>query len=164
MHHIKIRRGYAPGAIGRIVELHGSYYHGNWGFGAFFESKVAGGLAEFMIRYDDQRDGFWTASVNGRIEGGIAIDGIHATHEGAHLRWFIVSDAFRGQGVGRRLIDVAMNFCRDKNYPRIYLWTFAGLHAARHLYDQAGFLLVEQHRGAQWGTEVEEQRFELCIA
>lgn len=35
---------------------------------------------------------------------------------------------------------------------------------ARHLYEQAGFTLVEQHRGTQWGTDVTEQRFELSLA
>lgn len=164
MDEIRILKDYTPGAIGRVVELHGTYYHAHWNFGAFFEAKVAGGLAEFVNRYDDQRDGLWTAAVKGRIEGGIAIDGVHATQEGAHLRWFIISDALRGRGVGKRLVDIALDFCRDKKYPRIYLWTFAGLHAARHLYEQAGFVLVEQHRGAQWGTEVQEQRFELRLA
>ena len=86
------------------------------------------------------------------------------TQEGAHLRWFIISDAIRGQGVGKRLIDAAIDFCCNKKYPRVYLWTFAGLHAARYLYEQAGFVLIEQLRGAQWGTEVEEQRFELRLA
>ena len=100
----------------------------------------------------------------GRVEGGIAIDGAHVSQAGAHLRWFILSDALRGQGVGNQLINAAMDFCRNNKYPRVYLWTFAGLHAARHLYERAGFSLVEQHRGAQWGTEVEEQRFELHLA
>lgn len=115
MNEIDIRKGYVPGAIGRIAELHGTYYHAHWGFGVFFEAKVAGGLAEFMNRYDDRHDGLWTTTVNGRIEGSIAIDAAHATQEGAHLRWFIVSDALRGQGVGKRLIDVAITFCRMKN-------------------------------------------------
>ena len=163
MNLIKIRKGYVSGAIGRIVELHGTYYHANWGFGAFLEAKVAGGFAEFMNRYDDKQDGLWTASVNGHVQGSIAIDGVHAMQEGAHLRWFIISDVLRGQGAGNQLINTAIDFCRNKKYPRVYLWTFAGLYAARHLYEQAGFVLVEQHRGAQWGTEVEEQRFELCL-
>jgi hypothetical protein len=58
-----------PGAIGRVVELHGAYYHAHWGFGAFFEAKVAGELAEFIGRYDEKRDGFWTATAGGRVEG-----------------------------------------------------------------------------------------------
>jgi GNAT superfamily N-acetyltransferase len=161
---IRIHKGYVPGVIGRVIELHGTYYHAHWGFGVFFEVKVANGLSEFINRYDDQRDGLWTAAVNGRVEGSIVIDGAHATQEGAHLRWFIISDTLRGQGAGNQLIDAAIDFCRIKKYPRVYLWTFEGLHAARHLYEQAGFILVEQHRGTQWGTEVEEQRFELRLA
>jgi GNAT superfamily N-acetyltransferase len=80
---------------------------------------------------------------------------------GAHLRWFIVSDALRGRGVGTMLMDAAMEFCRDKGYSQTYLWTFAGLSAARRLYEKAGFVLVEERSGAQWGVEVKEQRFEL---
>jgi hypothetical protein len=33
--------GYIPGAIGRVAELHGTYYYKHWGFHLFFESKVA---------------------------------------------------------------------------------------------------------------------------
>lgn len=156
---INITRGYTPGSLGRVVELHGTFYHAHWGFGAFFEAKVAAELAAFLGRYDAARDGFWTALAAGRVEGAIAIDGIHAESRGAHLRWFIVSDAWRGKGVGHRLIDTAMDFCRGQGYRTIYLWTFEGLDAARHLYEKTGFELVEARRGMQWGTEVNEQRF-----
>lgn len=43
-------RGYAPGALGRITELHTVYYHRHWGFGRYFESLVATELAEFLRR------------------------------------------------------------------------------------------------------------------
>ena len=164
MDDVEIYKGYVSGALGRVIELHGTYYHAHWRFGAFFEAKVASELAEFIGRYDAQRDGFWTATVNGRVEGSITIDGVHAAHEGAHLRWFIMSNVLRGKGIGNRLIHAAVDFCRSNSYPRVYLWTFEGLHAAEHLYEKAGFALVEQHRGMQWGTEVTEQRFELPLA
>jgi GNAT superfamily N-acetyltransferase len=158
---IKIESGYVPGSIGRISELHGTYYHEHWGFGVYFEAKVATELSEFLRRYDGNRDGIWISSVNGRGEGSIAIDGIHADKEGAHLRWFILSDGLRGKGVGKKLISGAMDFCRGKSYKKVYLWTFEGLHAARHLYEEAGFKIVKEQRGLQWGTEVNEQYFEL---
>jgi GNAT superfamily N-acetyltransferase len=107
-----------------VAELHGIYYHQQWGFGLFFEAKVAIELAEFLRRYDARRDGFWTATLTGRIEGSITIDGLHAEGEGAHLRWFIVSDALRGRGMGHRLINAALDFCRQCGYRRVYLWTF----------------------------------------
>jgi N-acetylglutamate synthase-like GNAT family acetyltransferase len=163
MSEIEITRGYVPGSLGRVAGLHGAYYHEHWGFGLFFEAKVAVELSEFLKRYDERRDGFWTVSADGRIEGCIAIDGIHAGSGGAHLRWFIMSDALRGKGAGNRLIDTAIRFCRSKDYSKIYLWTFEGLGAARHLYEKAGFRLVEEHKGTQWGIEVNEQRFECSL-
>ena len=163
MSDVEIVRGYIPGSIGRVAELNGAYYHDHWGFGLFFEAKVATDLSEFLLRYDAQRDGFWLALLDGRIEGHITIDGIHAETEGAHLRYFIVSDAMRGSGIGNRLINAAIGFCRDNRYKRVYLWTFEGLNAARHLYEKAGFKLVEQRRGTRWGKDVNEQLFALRI-
>ena len=153
-----IHRGYLPACIGRIAELHASYY-ATVGFGLPFEAKVASELAAFCLRYDEARDGLWLAQHEGRIEGSIAIDGAHAGTQGAHLRWFITSDALRGQGAGRALLSAALAFCDAQGYRQTHLWTFAGLDAARHLYEKHGFRLVQTQRGAQWGKEVDEQRF-----
>jgi len=153
--------GYVPGAIGRIIELHASYYYQNWSFGLFFEAKVATELSDFLCRFDKRRDGFWTACLSHRVEGSIAIDGIHAVRDGAHLRWFILSEQIRGQDMGKRLMEEAISFCRNKSYKKVYLWTFEGLDVARHLYEKSGFRLTEQREGTQWGTKVLEQKFEL---
>jgi len=163
MGKIQIRKGYIPGSIGRITQLHGAYYHEHWGFGAFFEAKVASEFAEFIGRYNAEKDGLWTALLGERIEGSIAIDGIHAEGSGGHLRWFIVSASWQGKGIGGRLIRTAKRFCWNKGYKKMYLWTFEGLNAAKHLYEKNGFILREQRRGSMWGTEVTEQRFELTL-
>jgi len=158
-----ILTGYFPGAIGRIVELHANYYYLNWGFGLFFEVRVAKEMSEFLSRFDETRDGFWIVCLNNRIEGGIAIDGIKAATEGAHLRWFILSPEVRGRGFGNRLMEEALSFCKKKGYGKIYLETFDGLHAARHLYEKFGFKLVQQAEGSQWGKKVTEQNFQLLL-
>jgi len=124
----------------------------------FFEAKVASDLAEFLSRYDPTRDGFWTAWMNGNIEGHISIDSHYAEEQGAHLRYFIVSDALRGKGAGNLLMQTAMDFCREAEYKRVFLWTFEGLHPARHLYEKHGFRLAEERLGSQWGKEVSEQQ------
>ncbi len=163
MDDYELIEGYVPGAIGRVVELHGRYYHAHWDFGAYFESKVATDLVEFIGRYNEKRDRLWTVSKNDRVAGSISIDGIHADTEGAHLRWFIVSETFQGKGIGKRLIESAIDFCKKKRYPSIYLWTFEGLLSARHIYDSTGFVLAEQCKGCEWGVEVVEQRFVLTL-
>jgi GNAT superfamily N-acetyltransferase len=152
--------GYAPGAIGRVAEMHAECYRQPWGFGLFFEAKVATELAEFLCRFEKDRDGFWTIQDGDRVTGSLAIDGLKATDEGAHLRWFIVAPELRSSGWGRRLMAEAVAFCDRLHYRRIFLWTFAGLDPARHLYESFGFRLVTQGEGERWGAPVVEQRFE----
>ena len=120
---------------------------------------MATDLSEFLSRFDEYRDGFWTACLDRRVEGSIAIDALKADSVGAHLRWYILSPALHGQGIGKRLLATALEFCRNRKYAHIYLWTFDGLHTARHLYEQNGFNLVHEQTGSQWGTLVTEQKF-----
>ena len=162
MNPINIKSGYFPGTIGRIAELHARYYSRHWGFGMFFEAKVASELSEFASRFDKQRDGFWTAWRSGRMEGSIIIDGIQAGSEGAHLRWYVVSEKLQGRGIGNQLLALALQHCRVQKFPRVYLWTFAGLDSARYLYEKLGFNLVHERQGDQWGTPVTEQKF-VCF-
>jgi len=156
--------GYVPGAIGRVVQLHAAYYAKAWDFGLYFEAKVATELSEFLRRLDPARDGFWTAILDGHVEGSIAIDGASGETEGAHLRWFILSEALRAQGIGNRLMQEAVDFCRQRGHVRVFLWTFHGLEPARHLYEKFGFRLAEQVEGEQWGKRVLEQRYVLALA
>jgi GNAT superfamily N-acetyltransferase len=163
MTDVQIVDGYIPGAIGRITELHATYYQREAGFGLFFEARVATELAAFLEDYDADRDSFFVALCSGKIEGSIAIDGSGAATKGAHLRWFIVSDDLRGHGLGQKLIEKAIAFCRSRGFERIYLWTFEGLDTARHVCEKNGFELVEQQTGNHWGRQVNEQRYELRL-
>ncbi|EJL94251.1 transcriptional regulator [Herbaspirillum sp. CF444] len=157
---IRIVAGYQAGVIGRMVQMHAMFYARSVGFGSFFESKVAAGLAEFVPRLEHSRNGLWLAVQGQRIVGSVAIDGQDLGDNKAHLRWFIVDDGLRGAGVGRRLMDAAMAFCDAQGFASVQLWTFRGLDAARRLYEGSGFRLKEEWPGAQWGKEMVEQRFE----
>ncbi|MCX4163387.1 MULTISPECIES: helix-turn-helix domain-containing GNAT family N-acetyltransferase [Paraburkholderia] len=153
----RIVEGYQPGCIGDIASLHARFYSEHWGFGAFFEQKVASGLAEFTGALPADGKALWLYVENGRSLASLAIDGNDETGV-AHLRWFIVDDSLRGSGVGRQLMSRAMKFV-DERFSETYLWTFKGLDAARHLYESFGFQLTEESEGTQWGTTVVEQRF-----
>ena len=163
MSETSIVRGYLPGSLGRIVEMHGAFYHRHAGLGLFFEATVARQLAEFLGRYDPERDAVWLVVANGRVEGSIVIDGLSAHSAGARLRWFFVSEQFRGTGLGKVLLGTALDFCREKRYERVYLWTVGGLAASRHLYEKSGFELTHQATHDDWGSMLNEQRFELHI-
>lgn len=156
-------RGYFPGAIGKITELHAVYYFENWGFDVSFETQVSEELAVFLKEFHKGRDEFITALLNESFAGSVAIDGRRARSEGARLRWFIVRPELHGRGIGRALMGKAMNFCRDAGYQRVFLWTFQGLDSARHLYECEGFHLSEEHLMEQWGTTILEQKFQAVL-
>jgi len=156
---VKVICGYQPGMIGRITEMHGSYYAREHNFGSFFEAKVAAGLADFAGRLDKPGNQIWLAMQNGRIVGSVAIDGEDLANGDAHLRWFILDDGCRGSGAGRKLIAAAMQFCDEQGFSAVQLWTFNKLTAARRLYESFGFELAKEWQGDQWGSTITEQQF-----
>lgn len=157
--------GYVPGAIGRITELQATYYSTYWDLGLYFEAKAATELSEFLSRFDPARDGAWFARVNGEIVGGIFIDGKDADGQGARLRWFILDPAYQGRGIGNRLMEAAVTFCKEKKFKRVYLTTFKGLNTARHLYEKFGFRLCSEIDGTHLTgkSSLVEQVFELVL-
>ncbi len=157
----RLVEGWRPGALGFIIGEHGQYYARHWGFGAFFEAKVAAGLAEFTGRMEPSTDRFFlTVDDAERILGSLVLDLTDpAQPEGeAHLRWFILSDRARGQGLGEKLMANAMAHC-DALSRACWLTTFAGLDAARALYERHGFSLEREAEAASWGVTVREQLF-----
>jgi GNAT superfamily N-acetyltransferase len=152
-----------PDGPSRLVEQHARYYAREWGFGDFFRDKVARDLAEFRHALPHVDCGLWFARRDDATVGSVAIDG-RARENGAHLRWFIVDDRLRGGGVGAALIDSALAFCRQRAFDSVYLWTFAGLDAARRLYEARGFRLEQEVEAETWGRRVREQKFRLYLA
>ncbi|MEE8189808.1 MAG: GNAT family N-acetyltransferase [Kiloniellales bacterium] len=152
--------GYYPGAIGEVVAAHAAYYAEHWDFGLGFEAKVAQELGAFLAGFEEGHDGFWVAALDGDFAGSISIHGRDAGERGARLRFFITDPKYQGRGIGERLMREAMAFCDRAGFARVYLWTFEGLDAARHLYERHGFRLCREEPGDQWGNTVKEQSFE----
>jgi GNAT superfamily N-acetyltransferase len=154
--------GWRRGVIGDIVGLHALYYAKHWQLGAVFEAKVATGLGAFLQSYDPNVSRLFTATSGGRLIGSLAIDGSNA--RGARLRWFILAEEACGRGIGKALMQNAMNFLHEKHCRFCYLTTFAGLEPARALYQRHGFRLAHEAPDATWGRLLLEQRFEWRAA
>lgn len=162
-----IRHGWTAGIVGEVVRAHAVFYAREWCFGPFFEAKVARELSAFLLRYDPGRDRIVRAEAEGgRFLGSLTVDGSDpALAAGvAHLRWFIVADGTRGRGVGDALLRAGLGFLAEAGFRSCYLTTFAGLDAARRLYERAGFVLAGETEAESWGSRVAEQRFTLDLA
>ena len=157
---MKIITGFAPGSLGTIIALHGQHYAQNWGFGTFFEAKVAHELAAFAGRMASN-DLVLLAYDNEGLAASIVLDlnDPVSGERGGHLRWFICAERCRGTGIGRKLMDRAMSHADEHSNGNVWLTTFAGLEPARHLYERFGFILTHEQEGEAWGTVVTEQEF-----
>jgi len=71
-----------------------------------------------------------------------------------------VEEGKRGGGLARRLLAEALAFRDGQGFAATRLWTFRGLDAARRLHEEAGFRLIDERPGRQWGGDVMEQIFE----
>lgn len=102
---------------------------------------IAEAQIEFFRRFDPARDRVWVAMENNVPRGALTIDGPRPENgrEGARLRFFILDESLRGLGLGRRMMDEAMQYCREKEYRYVFLTTLPGLDAAMALYIYYGF-------------------------
>jgi ribosomal protein S18 acetylase RimI-like enzyme len=159
---VRIRSDFRPGDIGAVVRLHGVLYAEEHGFDRSFEATVAKELGAFAIGFDPERSRVWVAERGGEVVGSIVMA---AEVDGRlQLRWFLVHPYCRSIGVGRRLLDGALDFARDNSARAVFLWTLHDLDAAIRLYRLNGFELTETVTRACWGTTITEQRYDLALA
>jgi len=152
--------GYVPGVVGRMAEMHGTYYARHWGVGAEFEMLMAREICDFVQGYDPERELLLSASVDGRIAGTIAILRPEPGEEGARLRWFLMDPACQGRGIGWELLDRALRFARA-HYSTCYLWTVTGLPASMHMYEKVGFTPVKYEDDTRYGAALKSVRMDL---
>lgn len=158
---IKVRRGLKPGDLGYITYLHGLIYEKEYNLDITFESYVAKPLREFALKKDNPRENIWIVEKFGEICGCVAI----VEHDlcTAQLRWLILAPDVRGIGLGRHLVEWALEFCRENGYCSVFLWTFSELEAAAHIYMTSGFRLSDEKTHVIWGKKVTEQKYELKL-
>jgi ribosomal protein S18 acetylase RimI-like enzyme len=158
---INIRTDLHPGDIGYVIYLHGLLYSQEYNFGISFESYVASGLHDFYQQYNASRDCVWVCEHTGKIVGFLLL--MHRPGNAAQLRYFILTPEFRGIGLGRKLMDLFMDFFHSKGYRSAFLWTTHELHAAAHLYKSKGFVLTEETDSNAFGKPLKEQRYDLVL-
>ena len=71
-----------------------------------------------------------------------------------------VDGAWRGQGVGRALLETLIASARARGYRRLRLGTIAEMTAARSLYRALGFVPIERYRADE---VVDTEFYELAL-
>ncbi|MEV0648496.1 helix-turn-helix domain-containing GNAT family N-acetyltransferase [Phytomonospora sp. NPDC050363] len=149
------------GDYGWIAYRHGVLYNGEHGFDETFEGVCARIVADFASAggHDPDRERTWIAEVDGDRAGSVMC--LAEDAETARLRVLLVEPWARGTGIGFRLVDECVDFARRVGYRRMVLSTNGDLHAARRIYERAGFARVDKVGGH--GHSVVDQHWEKLL-
>ena len=158
---ISIRNNIRPGDFGYVIYRHGVLYSKEYNYGVSFETYVAAGLYEFYKNYDSQKDRVWICKHENKIIGFLLL--MHRENNAAQLRYFYLEPEYRGIGLGKKLMQLYIDFLKEKNYTASYLWTTKELYAAASLYKKFGFTLTEEVDSTAFGKPLKEQRYDLNI-
>lgn len=154
---LTLRCDLRPGDVGEMIRLHGMLYKRECGYDTAFEGYVCHTFADFITRYDPAKDRFWLAQRGGQMVGSIAV--VSHTPEKAQLRWFLLLPEMRGRGLGKRMLQSAMDFCREQHYRTVFLETTDDQQKAIRMYEQAGFRQTDARDAYAWGVRHRELTF-----
>lgn len=102
-----------------------------------FESELAGLPGDYAA----PRGTLLTAQVDGQLAGCCAIRPMDAVDypNACEMKRLYTRPAFRGYGLGRSLVEAALDFARLAGYHCVLLDTLSDMETARALYEDLGF-------------------------
>ena len=89
--------------------------------------------------------------------------GIVSHGERAQLRWFLTDPHYRGIGLGKKLLQEAIQFAKDAGYQNIFLDTTNDLDTAISIYQKVGFSKCKEKPNDTWRKGLIELEFEMNL-
>lgn len=159
---IKIRP-YREQDITYVIDRQLSLYESERQFTTeIWKNYLTQGVLSLVEKFDPAKDCMLILECNDSPSGCIAIT--HTEDNIAQLRYFFLEPELRGLGAGAALLNAALDFCREKKYSHVFLWTVSAQETARKLYKKVGFEITETSENDNWGIPVLEEKWELDLS
>ena len=161
-----VLRPYTLEDVPIVLSKHITIYREEFNFPPEEFGTIVGKALDELVR--SERGMMWiaehplypsTAPSTSDDEGGVIWAGsiavIPTAMGNAQIRVLLTASEFRSCGLGRMLMDRAMEYCRGEGFARIGLSTVSECHAARRLYQRYGFEIADVSENMLWGVTVE---------
>lgn len=156
---VTVQHRFEPGDLGYLVHIHGIQNLRDYGFNEIHEAYCARIATDFMLNQNPGRSRVWLTKMAGVINGSVFI--CELPGDVAQLRLLFVDTAARGLGLGRWLVEEAVQYCREAGFKSMFLWTVEGLDRAKTVYTSLGFTVTETKPNQDWREEACEVRYDL---
>lgn len=158
-----IIRPYKEEDISYVIDRQLSLYESERHFTTdVWKNYLTQGVIALVEKFNPQKDCMFILECDKSPSGCVAIT--HTKDDVAQLRYFFLEPELRGLGVGTELLHKALNFCREKKYSHVFLWTVSAQETARKLYKKIGFEITETSENENWGIPVLEEKWDLDLS
>lgn len=147
--------------VNYVVDLHWRIYTHDYNYDSSFIEFFTEPMKPFAKNLDVEKENLWILENAGERKGTIAI--MKFDECTAQLRWLLIEPESRNQGSGKNLVEEAVQFCKERGYKSVFLWTNNSLSSARHLYELSGFQIIRTKTRKLSDQELFEEKWELVF-
>jgi GNAT superfamily N-acetyltransferase len=76
----------------------------------------------------------------------------------------LVDPKFHGRGAGKILLHTALDWCRERGFRTIFLWTVDNLPQSRSLYEATGFRVTQRCKDDRYTVLHDNLKMELSLS
>lgn len=131
-------------------------------YGFIFDAAVeVPDLHAFAAHYAPPHGAFYVVRKGAMVVGSVGVERLDA--ETAELHRLYLDAAWRGQGLGRALVQAVLDWCRAHEVPRLVLWSDTRFDLAHRLYERMGFRRTGERMLPEDVNDTREHGFERLV-
>ena len=101
------------------------------------------GRHSFYNDIENEFDCFWCVLSEDKVTGTVAVKPFD--DKTAELKAMYLSKELRGKGLGHKLLDIAVQYSKEKGYKRMVLDSMSKYESALRLYEKYGFRRISRY-------------------
>jgi putative acetyltransferase len=130
--------------VKNIIRTSLTEFDGNRPGTAYYDDDVL----NMYEAYLPERSVYFVAEVDGKVVGGGGIQPLKDTDQNiCELQKVYIDKEYRGKGIGKKIVQMCIDFAKKSNYDAIYLETFPNMIGAQKLYKKLGFRFIDHALG-----------------